>query len=110
MTAPLKPLDRVGMMMYTSEVRELLNSLQYRINVMRQSSDKWLHHDQLATKQAGALPEDFDYQAFSAAVNETVHAQTAIFDLFEAFFAAWGRLSLLVHPVRAKDNKDEMVV
>jgi len=48
---------------------------------MRQSSDKWLHHDQLATKQAGALPEDFDYQAFSAAVNETVHAQTAIFDL-----------------------------
>jgi hypothetical protein len=109
-TAPLKPLDRVGMMMYTSEVRELLNSLQYRINVMRQSRDRWLHHDQLATKQAGALPGDFDHQAFSAALNETVHAQTTIFDLFEAFFAAWARLSLLVHPVGAKDSKDEMVV
>jgi hypothetical protein len=100
----LKPLDRGGIMMYTSEVRELLDSLRYRIHVMRQARDKWVQHHELTTAQAGALADDFDTDAFAVALNATVQHQTTIFDLFDSFLAAWARLSLLFHPTGGKND------
>jgi hypothetical protein len=89
--------------MYVSEIRDLLDSLLFRIHALRQARDAWLSHDRAASAHAVAGPDDFDQQQFSSALGAAMQQQTTIFDAFEALLAAWARLSLLLHPIPGRD-------
>src|SRR6185295_3397543 len=77
-------LDRVAASMYVSEIRDLIDSLRYRINLLQQARDAWLVHEGVASTQASADPNLFDQQAFADALNAGVQQQMSIFDAFEA--------------------------
>lgn len=99
----LPPLNRVAASMYTSEIRDLLDSLLYRIHQLQEARDAWLSHESVASAQAAADPDSFDLKVFNEVLNAGVQLQTSIFDAFEGLLAAWARLSLLLHPISGKD-------
>lgn len=88
--------------MYLSEIRELIDSLRFRIQRLQQARDAWLAHESVASTQIATVPDAFDQQAFADALNAGVQQQTTIFDAFEALLASWARLSLLLHPISGK--------
>ncbi|HEY0997884.1 MAG TPA: hypothetical protein VGD77_17975 [Gemmatimonadaceae bacterium] len=89
--------------MYLSEIRELIDSLRFRIQQLQQARDSWLAHESVASIEAAADTEGFNHEAFAQALNAGAQQQTSIFDAFEALLAAWARLSLLLHPAGGKD-------
>jgi hypothetical protein len=103
----MKPLDSVGASMYVSEIRDLVNSLLFRIHTITQARSGWLGHNAAASTEASASPSTFSHDAFAHASNAAVAEQTAIFDAFEALLSAWARLSLLFHPIAGKDELGE---
>lgn len=97
-------LDRVAASMYVSEIGDLLDSLQFRIQYLRGARDAWLEHQNAANAQAKAPPDTFDQQTFVEALNAGGQQQTSVFDAFEALLAAWARLSLFVHSIGGADD------
>jgi hypothetical protein len=91
--------------MYISEVRELVDSLLYRVGELEAARDKWLENERIATKEANSNPREFEVDRFNEALWQTGHQQATIFEVLEVLLAAWARLSLLFYPVRLNDKK-----
>jgi hypothetical protein len=97
-----KPLDSVGVSIYISEVRDLLDSLLFGLQNIGNARSKWLQSTAAATAQAKRRPSAFSHDLFAEALNKSALQQRLVFDTFEALLAAWARLSLLLHPVAPK--------
>ena len=98
----MKAINSVGASMYISEVRDLLDSLLYRLETIDSAQREWLQHTADATAEAKRQAGNFSHRAFAESLNKSTAQQSHVFDAFESLLAAWARLSLLLHPVGAK--------
>ena len=91
--------------MYVSEVRELIDSILFRIERLEAARVEWLKHSAIANTEARVPPAEFSHDTFAQALNAAAGQHTVMFDEFEALFAAWARLSLLFYPIPSKGEE-----
>jgi hypothetical protein len=82
---------------YVLEIQELAGSLLRRLGEIEGVSRRWAQHVDCAEAQL-ANEATIDVQEFQRTMRAQVVVQTEFFDLVEAFFAGWARLSLLLFP------------
>lgn len=86
------------------EVRELADSVLYRLERLEASAARWGSARETAEAGARARREQYDRDAFHGAIAMMADQQREIFDDLELLLSTWARLSLLLSPTDGKSE------
>jgi hypothetical protein len=84
------------------EIRELADSVLYRLVRLEAASERWSSARAESEAQARSRRQEYNRDAFDEAIRRLGSEQREIFDDLESLLSAWARLSLLLQPIGGK--------
>lgn len=88
---------------YLSELRDLLDSVRFRLANLEAAAERWLDAHRRSVVQA-VVEENYDQDEFARAIQALRVENAELFDGIEALLAALARVSLLLDPAPWKKS------